>query len=69
MVNRTTLYKQVIIPESSELVIADAPMYWRIGQLDVQGKLRIGSETCRTQNPSVPPLCVYTLCFILYEQR
>jgi hypothetical protein len=53
MVNRAIIYKKIIVPETSELVIADAPMYWRIGQLDIRGKLRIGSETCRTQNSSV----------------
>lgn len=56
MINRNAIYSRIVIPESSELIIDDQPMFWRVGQIIVHGKLRIGSESCRTINPSTPKL-------------
>lgn len=56
MVDRGAVYNKVVVPRGSELIIDDAPMHWRVGQIVVSGKLRIGSEACRTVNPSAAPL-------------
>lgn len=52
MINQDAIYSSVVIPSTSELIIDDQPMFWRVGQIIVHGKLRVGSESCRTINPS-----------------
>lgn len=41
------VYAHITVPATSELIFADAPISLRIRSLLVEGKLIIGSETCR----------------------
>ena len=56
MLDTNAIYNKVVVSHGAELVIDDAPMHWRVGQIVVRGKLRIGSAACRTINPSAQPM-------------
>lgn len=55
MLEAGKVYSRIRIPRTSELIIDDQPMDWNVGHLIVEGRLRIGSDTCRTQNQSAHP--------------
>lgn len=44
-------YRQITIPETSELIFADAPIFLRAQKILVRGKLLIGSMKCPIHSP------------------
>lgn len=46
-----TVYQKIVIPVGTELIFADAPINMRVRNILVQGKLSIGSPTCRLNAP------------------
>jgi len=46
-ISATTLVRQLIVPEDSELVLADRDATFRVTDVTVAGALRLGSPTCR----------------------
>lgn len=40
-------YAEIVVPEGSELIFADAPIELNVGTIWVHGALRMGSSTCR----------------------
>jgi hypothetical protein len=44
------VYQSIVVPESSSLIFADAPIRMRLRNLLVQGKLLLGSPSCRLKS-------------------
>ncbi|KAM9977778.1 hypothetical protein ACTFIR_011650 [Dictyostelium discoideum] len=46
-ISQTEVYKKITIPPTSELVFSDSPMTINVQDIYVQGKLTMGTNTCR----------------------
>jgi len=49
--SRTATYEKIIVPSSSQLIFANAPINLNVKNIFVQGKLNAGSPRCRINAP------------------